>query len=314
MIRKSLVLVAVVGAAVATAYLVGRGQIHGREDAELPKTPSAGAFVTVDGNRVHYVEQGDGPALVLLHGLGKSSADWEESVLPLLARRWRVVAIDFLGMGLSERSESFAYGWELWSGQVASTLDALGIDRADVVGHSLGGTVAVVLAARHPERVKRLVLVGSAQSVPWYFIAWLTPGLGELLLGSVPVWGEQPRFSESHHERAFQAYRIRGTRRALLRYSRGSPFEAARLAAAFSSLDLPILQLHGTHDDEVPHGAAVGLHEKLSTSQLVSFARGSHYLMFDSPECFVAELSRFLEGPEAPAWPPRERRLTTDCG
>lgn len=311
--RRSLVVVAIAAVAVATAYVAGRVAIHYREGAEIAHAATSGAFLNVDGHRVHYVEQGSGPPLLLLHGLGKSTADWEESVLPSLARRRRVVAVDFLGMGLSERGDSFAYGWNLWSDQVAAILDALHIQRADVLGHSLGGTVGVVLAARHPQRINRLVLVGSAQSVPWYFIAWLMPGLGELMLGSVEHWGEQPRFSEAHHERARRAYRISGTRRALLRYARGSLLEAAGLPAAFSGLDLPILQLHGTQDDEVPHAAAVRLNEQLTTSQLVSFAGGSHYLMFDFPECFVAELSSFLEASEASKWPPPERRLTRRC-
>lgn len=294
------------------AYVIGRGAIRLREGAEIPSEPPSGAFLTVRGHRMHYIELGSGPPLLLLHGLGKSSYDWEESVLPILARQWRVIAIDFFGMGLSERSDSFAYGWNLWSDQASATLDALGIQQAAVVGHSLGGTVGVVLAAHHPERITRLVLVGSAQSVPWYFVAWLTPGFGELLLGSTAQWGEQPRFSESHHVRAREAYRISGTRHALLRYSRASPFEARGLFDAFSSLEVPVLQLHGTRDGEVPHSAAVKLNGELATSQLVTFVDGTHYLMFDFPECFVAELSRFLDFSES-KWPPQDRRLTRRC-
>jgi hypothetical protein len=124
---------------------------------------------------------------------------------------------------------------------------------------------------------------------------WLVPGVGEVLLGSRSEWGEQPRFSDEHRRRALQAYRIEGTRDALLRYTRGSIFESPDLRRAFASLDLPILQLHGARDHEVPHAAAVALNETLSTSQLVTFENGTHDLMFDFPECFASELSRFLE-------------------
>ena len=313
MFRRLFLATAIGAGALAISYVGGRSAIHFRESAELPAAPGTGQLLTVDGHRIHYVERGSGPALLLLHGLGKSSFDWEESVLPILARRRRVVAIDFFGAGLSERSGSFAYGWDLWADQAIAALDALGIPRVDVAGHSLGGTVGVVLAANHPERVRRLVLVGSAQSVPWYFLAWLVPGVGELLLGSRSEWGEGPRFSEAHHQRALQAYRVRGTRDALLRYARQSVFHASGLYAAFASLDLPILQLHGTRDREVPHGAAEDLNEELPSSQLVTFDGGTHYLMFDFPECFANELSRFLDEPPSHPWPPEERRLTRRC-
>ena len=90
-------------------------------------------------------------------------------------------------------------------------------------------------------------------------------------------------------------------------------FRAPGLHHAFASLDLPILQLHGTADREVPHRAAVELNEKLPDSQLVTFDGGTHYLMFDFPECFARELSRFLDDAPTEARPPDERRLTRRC-
>ncbi len=313
MFPKAIAATTIIVGVLVLSYVCGRAAIHFRETAELPADPSAGQFLTIDGHRIHYVDRGTGPVLLLLHGLGRSSVDWEESVLPILARRRRVIAIDFFGAGLSARSRSFAYGWDLWADQAIATLDALGISQADVAGHSLGGTVGVRLAANHPERVRRLVLVGSARSVPWYFVAWLVPGVGELMLGSRAEWGGQARFSESHHRRALQSYRIRGTRDGLLRYARGSLLQAPELYAAFASLELPVLQLHGARDREVLHGAAVALNEQLPTSQLVTFDGGTHYLMFDFPECFVRELVRFLDDDATRSWPPAERRLTRRC-
>jgi len=312
--RRFLIVTTLLAVSLVVSYLGGRVAIHLRESSELPLEPPSGAYLVVDGHRIRYVERGSGPALLLLHGLGKSSFDWEESVLPILARHRRVVAIDFFGAGLSERSAAFAYGWDLWARQAIAALDALGIGRADVAGHSLGGTVAVFLAARHPERVRGLVLVGSARSVPWYFVSWLAPGVGEPMLGFRSTWGEQSRFSASHHRRALQAYRIEGTRDALLRYARGSLFEIRGLDAALASLERPVLQLHGTEDREVPHAAAVALNEVLPTSQLISFDGGTHYLMFDFPECFARELTSFLDRSPSAGWPPEQRRQARQCG
>jgi pimeloyl-ACP methyl ester carboxylesterase len=109
-----------------------------------------------------------------------------------------------------------------------AVLDALGIERASVVGHSLGGTVAIFLAANHSDRVDRVVLAGSAISFPWSFALIMTPGPGELFLASRDVFG--PTLSPAHRAEAVAAYRIRGTRDALLRYVRRSILEAGDLS------------------------------------------------------------------------------------
>jgi len=97
----------------------------------------------------------DGPALVLLHGLGLGAADFAE-VLPELAADRRVLALDLRGHGGSDRSD--AYTLDLLRADVLAALDALGLERVDLLGHSLGGVVAYLLAGQHPEQVRRLVL------------------------------------------------------------------------------------------------------------------------------------------------------------
>ncbi|MFJ8444193.1 alpha/beta fold hydrolase [Kitasatospora griseola] len=97
----------------------------------------------------------DGPVLVLLHGLGLGAADFAD-VLPELAADRRVLALDLRGHGGSDRPG--AYTLDLLCGDVLAALDALGPARVDLLGHSMGGVVAYLLAGRHPERVRRLVL------------------------------------------------------------------------------------------------------------------------------------------------------------
>jgi pimeloyl-ACP methyl ester carboxylesterase len=111
------------------------------------------------------VEKGPGAPLLLVHGFGASTFDYEERVLEPLARSHKVVAVDLYGFGWSERNDEFAYGWALWSEQLAGTLDALGIERAAIAGHSMGGAAAAVFAARHPERVE-------SSSSPMRSIRW----------------------------------------------------------------------------------------------------------------------------------------------
>lgn len=113
--------------------------------------------VDVEGVRLAYQVSGppDAPPLVLLHALGEDASDWS-AVAPVLARRRRVYALDLRGHGRSEWPG--AYSLHLMRDDVLGFLDALALDRVDLVGHSLGGIVAYLLAEDHPQRVHRLVL------------------------------------------------------------------------------------------------------------------------------------------------------------
>lgn len=195
-------------------------------------------------------------------------------------------------MGFSERNEKFRYGFALWSRQLVSLLDALGIERASVVGHSLGGTVAIFFAANYPDRVDRVVLAGSAISIPWWFPVLMVPGPGELFLASHEVFG--PTFSLAHRAQAIAAYRIPGTRAALLRYVRHSILEARNVLRAVRAVRARVLQLHGTADEEVPFSAAERLQSQLNDSRLVPIDGAGHFVMVDAPERFASEVETFL--------------------
>jgi 3-oxoadipate enol-lactonase len=116
------------------------------------------------------------PPLVALHGLGEGAADWD-GVAPAFARHWRVYAPDLRGHGASGRPG--AYSVELMAADVLAFLNALDLDRIDLVAHSMGGLVALLLAQAHPERVRRLILedVGVLGPRP---LADSTPPGGEL--------------------------------------------------------------------------------------------------------------------------------------
>ncbi|MFC7219373.1 alpha/beta fold hydrolase [Streptomyces polyrhachis] len=119
------------------------------------------AVVTSDGDRIRWVElAGSEPARVYLHGLGASSPVYFAAAAahPLLAGR-RSLLVDLLGFGVSDRPPGFDYGLESHADAVAAALRAAGVAGAEVIGHSMGGSVAVVLAARHPELVSRLLVV-----------------------------------------------------------------------------------------------------------------------------------------------------------
>ena len=138
------------------------GCVSLRPFAEVRREQPAERFVEVDGRQVYVEQQGAGQVVVLLHGFGESSYSWRQ-VMPELARSFRVVAPDLNGFGWTERPrDPQSYTREGQERLVLGVLGALGVTRAQFVGHSYGGSLTLFLAARHPDLVRSMVLIDSA--------------------------------------------------------------------------------------------------------------------------------------------------------
>lgn len=154
-------------------------------------TPPAGRFIDVDGVRLHYVEQGTGPAVVLLHGNGVTLQDYQASgVLDAAAAQHRVIAFDRPGFGYSTRPRSTVWTPEAQAALLASALEKLGVGPAVIVGHSWGTLVALAMALDHPGRVSGLVLLsgyyyGTARPDVWLTSAPAIPGIGDVMAHTV---------------------------------------------------------------------------------------------------------------------------------
>jgi len=263
----------------------------------LPKDVP-GRMISAGGRQVHIVEGGQGEPVVLVHGLAESTFDWEEAILPALAASHRVIAVDLLGMGFSERVDGLAYGFDAWSRQLVDVMDALGIARASIVGHSLGGAVVSIVAGEHPDRVEKVVLVAPLVPLeqserPWFFKLLEMPGAGELMLGATDHLPRLPGFSDAYHARAKAAFRRRGTRQALLRYLRHGR-DLPRLIAAYRGIRAPALVVAGTKDDIVPYPAlrrwAPAIHDAL----VLPLEDTGHWVMRDQPRRLIVALEEFL--------------------
>lgn len=123
-------------------------------------------FIEIGGLRVRYLEEGSGPAVLLLHGasLGSSADVWMANLADLAGYGLRVIAPDLPGFGLSDGSPDHSVGFR--TRFVPLFLDALGIDRAHIVGHSQAGQIAVQVALTHPARVGKVVVIGTASVLP----------------------------------------------------------------------------------------------------------------------------------------------------
>ena len=118
-------------------------------------------YISVDGVRIRYRSAGSGPALILVHGLVGSADNWLWNI-DYWAQNATVYSIDLANMGLSDRVLGLDAGQAATADRLAGFMDALGIDDADIAGHSHGGAIAMMLAARHSKRVRRLVLFAPA--------------------------------------------------------------------------------------------------------------------------------------------------------
>ena len=137
--------------AAMTMYNVYRARKAEREH------PPAGQFVTVDGVRLHYIERGEGPPVVLLHGNVVTAEDFDTSgVLDLVAKRHRVIAFDRPGFGYSDRPHGSAWSAGTQADLIRDAFAVLGINRPVVLGHSWGAAVALSLGLNHPDAVKGL--------------------------------------------------------------------------------------------------------------------------------------------------------------
>jgi pimeloyl-ACP methyl ester carboxylesterase len=123
-------------------------------------------FVTVAGLKTRYIEEGEGSAVLLLHGasLGSSADVWQRNLAPLAAHGLRVIAYDQPGFGLTDDPPEWALGFR--TEFVLKFMDALGLDFAALVGHSQAGAMAVDLALTHPDRVSRVVVLGTGSLLP----------------------------------------------------------------------------------------------------------------------------------------------------
>jgi len=128
--------------------------------------PPEGSFVNIRGTQVHYLEQGQGPAILMIHGLSGVAQNFGYQVLGDLAENHRVIAIDRPGSGYSVRHARSSAALNVQADIVACVIDALALDKPLLVGHSLGGAVSLATALRHPDKVSGLALIAPLTHMP----------------------------------------------------------------------------------------------------------------------------------------------------
>lgn len=271
----------------------------------MNNNPEIGKSILANGIRTNYHDVGEGPPVLLIHGSGPGVTGWANwrMTIPALATRFRVVAPDIVGFGYTERPNDVQYSMETWVHHLLGFMDALDIEGADIVGNSFGGGLALAMAIRAPQRVKRLVLMGSAGiSFP------ITEGLDQ-------VWGYEPSIESMRnllevfsYNRALMTDELAKMRyEASIRpgyqeaFSRMFPAPRQRgvdsLASpqdAIRKLPHPTLIVHGREDRVIPLASSYKLFELMQHAQLHVFGECGHWTQIEHAARFNRMVSDFF--------------------
>lgn len=267
--------------------------------------PEIGRSIVAAGIRTNYHDMGSGFPVLLIHGSGPGVSAWANwrLVMPKLAEKSRVIAPDMVGFGFTERPQNYTYSMDNWVQHALGLLDALGLEKVDLVGNSFGGAVSLALTIRHPQRVRRLVLMGSAGV---HFE--ITPGLDA-------VWGYTPSFENMRKIMDLFAWnrnlvndelaelRYRASIRPGFQESFAAMFPAPRqrwvdaLASpeeAIRAIPHETLIIHGREDRIVPLETSLKLSQLISRAQLHVFGRCGHWTQIEHADRFARLVSDFF--------------------
>jgi pimeloyl-ACP methyl ester carboxylesterase len=286
----------------AAATLAAAAYVHTRSWRAERANPPAGRFVDVDGARVHYIERGEGPPLVMLHGLGTMLQDITLSGLfDLAAARYRVIVPDRPGYGYSTRPRRW-WGPHSQAALLRSTLLRLGIDRPIILGHSFGALVALAFALDYPSAARSVVLASGyyfptvrldvplmappalpligdlmRHTISPLISRLLWPGMLKLLFSPAPV----PRYFERFPTwMALRPSQLRATAEetALVVPS------VMRMQRLYPALEVPAIIIAGTQDRYVDHlRHSVELSRRIPRSELLLSPRAGHMVHHVDP-------------------------------
>ena len=267
-----------------------------------PKTVGA------EGVETSYLEAGSGPPVLMMHGSGpgvSGTANWQYNI-PVLAEKFHVLAPDIVGFGATERPTDIVYSLRAWTDHVWAFLDALGIEKTAIVGNSLGGRIALQMATDRPERICRMVLMGS-------------PGVGmSLTEGLQALRAYEPshdamrallrnyfavdptlitdelvaiRYEASVADGAYEAYR------AMFFDPRHKGSELGITEEEVRAIATPALLVHGREDKVVPLSVSVSMLDLLPNADLHVFSHCGHWTQIERADEFSALFKDYLDRP-----------------
>lgn len=270
-------------------------------------------FLELHGDRVAFRDQGEGEVLLLIHGMAGSSETWR-SVIPPLAKKFRVIAPDLLGHGESAKPRT-DYSLGAFAVWLRDFLDELGVSRATVIGHSLGGGVAMQFVYQHPDYAQRLILISSGglgPDVGWVLRLLSAPG-AELVLPVIaptPVLSvgnklrswlrgagiQSPRGAELWN--AYSSLSDGETRQSFLKTLRSVVDYRGQAVSALNRLrlreELPVMAIWGERDGIIPVDHAYAAQEARTDARLEVLPDVGHFAQVEAPMRVVELIEDFI--------------------
>lgn len=274
------------------------------------KKYAKGKFISLDGHKTHYLEKGGNinDTVILLHGFFYDTFMWAENI-DALAENHRIYAPDLWGSGFSTR-ELMDYDYALYEKQLLLFMDALGIEKASLVGQSMGGGIAIKFAVDHPERVNKLILIDAAGMPNTLPLSGKMikkfPAMGRFMYGmNVDMMRKQgladffvydkKLLTQEYFDNVTRFHKVIGTTEVMLSIMQRDFFytlhgEIQQLA----KLDKEILIVWGRHDNGNPLRLGQAMHEILRGSKLEVIESARHVPNSEQPQLFNSLATEFL--------------------
>ena len=269
-----------------------------------------GNFVNVAEKKTFYIDRGDGPVVVLLHGLPLSSWEWRKFI-PVLAANYRVIALDLYGFGYSDRPRDADYSWSAYGEWLNSFLEAMNIDRAAFVVTDIAGPISFELLAAHPEKVSGLVITNT-----WYTNeAFHMPFLLKLLMWSSTGWmgvyatnrpmvdvqtrvlfADTEKSNGEFGDQVWMSVKTIQSRKILQKVLRGFQFDhQSMFRRSLQSFDGPVLLAWGEQDPAIPPENVDLFKLILPQSEIERYSDAGHFIAQEKPQDFSARILKFLD-------------------
>jgi pimeloyl-ACP methyl ester carboxylesterase len=293
-------------AAVAAPFAPGCVSFH---PGAVPGAPKGATFVELDGTRVHYVDEGEGPVVVLIHGFASSIGAWS-GLRKALAGKFRVIALDLKGFGHTSRPEG-DYSPKVQAKLVLALLDARDVtEPVALVAHSWGSSVALEVALAAPKRVERIALYDAwvyHDQLPNFFLWARADGLGEALVGAFYDQRADEKIAGAFYDRAYVTEALvetveeqlsrPGTKAAALAAIRGQRFD--EVEGQYKTITQPTLLLWGREDKVTTLEYGERLSKDLPNAKLVVYPQCGHFPMIEAIRPSTRDLLAFLAEPRA---------------
>ncbi|MBM4195501.1 MAG: alpha/beta hydrolase [Gammaproteobacteria bacterium] len=279
--------------------------------AEIEKryANAASRFVTIDGVRFHYRDEGSGPTVVLLHANFSNMIDWDPWV-EALRDRYRVVRFDFTSHGLTGPDPTGDYTQERTLALTEKLIDELGLERISIAGTSMGGTMAIHYTAKHPDRVERLILLspgslegrerkersGQIPRFVYVLARFLPRALPEAML--TDGFGQPENLPPALIDRWHDLWRREGNREAQL--DRLSQYEAGDIESVVRSIGVPVLLLWGEKNTTAVFTQAAEFRELLHDAPsltFISYPQVGHMAVEEAGPAIGRDVRAWLDGP-----------------